>query len=251
MSKAYLFSTKVIISLLVAMSITLFAYNHKAHAQRISLQDILNRVEALEDENAALQARVADLETKTAYMRVETGEINGLSGPHTIFEETNVHVQSGSGSTDDDTLIGGGTLTGLGNLIVGYNEERSEPGTIVDRIGSHNLIVGREHNYSNFGGLVAGDRNSITGPAASVSGGRSNQASRNWASVSGGEGNQATGPAASVSGGERNSASGNWASVSGGERNSASGRAASVSGGLDRDALDRSNWAAGRLFQSD
>ena len=191
MSKAHLFSTKVIIFLLVGMSIALFTYNHKAYAQ--TLQDILNRVQALEAENAALRARVVELETKTTYIRVETGDINGLSGPHTIFEGTNVHVQSGSGSTDDDITSLGGTLTGLGNLIVGYNEAR--PGQIErgDRTGSHNLIVGWGHNYSSYGGLVAGLMNDIAGPLASVSGGRDNEASGNVASVSGGAGRIAVG----------------------------------------------------------
>ena len=263
MSKAYLFSTKVTIFLLIAMSITLFTDNHKAYAQRISLQDILDRVEALEDENAALQAQVAELdaenaalqtrvtelETKTAYMRVETGDINGLLGPHTIFEETNVHVQSGSGSTDDDTFPEGGTLTGLGNLIVGYNEERSGPEATVDRTGSHNLIVGMEHNYSNFGGLVAGQKNSITSPAASVSGGQNNEASGVFASVSGGSVNEASGLVASVSGGSENVASGVFASVSGGSVNQASGEFASVSGGRNRTAPNTENWAAGSLLE--
>ncbi len=97
---------------------------------------------------AALEAKVADLEAKLQYMSVVTGTINGLKGPHIIFENANVHVRSGSHATDD-----GGTLSGLGNLIVGYNEyiNGSWP-----RTGSHNLVVGDDHEFRSFGSFMAG-----------------------------------------------------------------------------------------------
>lgn len=53
------------------------------------------------------------------YVKVEPDIINELSGPHVIFEGANVHIRSGSGSTSD-----GGDPSGLGNLIIGYNETR-------------------------------------------------------------------------------------------------------------------------------
>ena len=56
----------------------------------------------------------------------------------------NVRIVDGSGTTD-------GTPTGLGNLIVGYNELR---GSDDDRTGSHNMVAGTEHNYTRVGGLV-------------------------------------------------------------------------------------------------
>ncbi|MBW2314845.1 MAG: hypothetical protein JRH10_11695 [Deltaproteobacteria bacterium] len=58
----------------------------------------------------------------------------------------------------------------MGNLFIGYNEL---PGDFecTDRLGSHNLVVGREHRYPSFGGLVAGFRNSVSGEEATVSGG--------------------------------------------------------------------------------
>ena len=79
------------------------------------------------------------------------------------FEGCNVHVQNGTGSTS--------TKNGLGNLIIGYNEETNR---VNDRSGSHNLIVGPGHTYSAVGGLVAGYQNSVMCWYSSVSGGAYN-----------------------------------------------------------------------------
>jgi hypothetical protein len=77
-----------------------------------------------------------------------------------------------------------------------------------NRTGSHNLVVGRPHPYSSFGGFVAGMSNAVTGPGASVSGGGGNTASGVTASVSGGQVNTASGDLARVSGGSQRSATG-------------------------------------------
>jgi hypothetical protein len=150
-------------------------------------------------------------------------------GTDVIFEGCNVHIRSGAGATD-------AAVNGLGNLIVGYNED-GPPGFEVDvRTGSHNLVVGRFHTYSSFGGFVAGRNNAVSGPSASVSGGQDNTASGPYASVSGGLNNTASSIRASVSGGENNTASGFSASVSGGDGNTASGSLSSVSGGAANEA---------------
>ena len=131
----------------------------------------------------SLEARVMALETLTSSMTANAENV--------YFTGVNVHVRNGTNSTD-------GMPNGLGNLIVGYDELRSG-GTAADKNGSHNLIVGRNHNYTSFGGLVAGFENTISGSEASVSGGTLNTAS---------------GPSASVSGGESNNSSGQFASIS-------------------------------------
>ena len=177
---------------------------------------------------AQLEAQVAAMEEILQFVYVETEEINNLARPHWIIEGANVHVRSGSGLTrdgcgpSDPDFPNCESLTGLGNLIVGYNERRADRGGGPDpniRTGSHNLVVGREHIYSSFGGFVAGQRNKITAWSASVTGGRNNEAS------------------------------GQASSVSGGHQNLASGGVASVSGGDNREAPDDFNWAAGDLFE--
>jgi hypothetical protein len=175
---------------------------------------------------AELEARVAELEEILQFVRVETKVMEGLTGPHWIIEGANVHVRSGAGDTSDRCLASAPdypnckSLTGLGNLIVGYNERinvRSFPSEL--RTGSHSLVVGRFQSYSSFGGFVAGSSNEITAAHASVCGGTDNKASGQFSSVSGGHGNLASGAAASVSGGEL------------------------------RTAPDNLNWAAGELFE--
>ncbi len=142
---------------------------------------------------------------------------DGLGGTvKTIsFHGVNVRIVNGSGITD-------GVVDGAGNLIVGYNELR---GAGDDRSGSHNLIVGKEHNFNSFGGLVAGRNNTLSASHASVSGGRNNTASANRSSVSGGGGS---------------------IPIYG---NTASGSYSSVSGGLSRSAVADNDWTAGALFQ--
>jgi hypothetical protein len=156
------------------------------------------------------------------YLTISSGTINGLAGPHVIFEGVNVHIRNGDDATE--------TFNGVGNLVVGYNEG---PTTLnpFDRGGSHNLIVGPEHKYLSCGGFLAGFRNTLSGYYTSVSGGYGNEASGNFSSVSGGVLNTASGNYSSVSGGRDNTASGWYCSVSGGEYNEASGLVSSVSGG--------------------
>jgi hypothetical protein len=184
------------------------------------------RVAELEAQVEVLAAALQQAQEILQYVRVETDEMNGLTGPHWIIEGTNVHVRSGSGDTTegcrwrDPDYPNCESLTGLGNLIVGYNERYPVRGLPSEfRTGSHNLVVGRYHSYSSFAGFVAGDSNWIIGANATVTGGQSN-----WAS-------------------------GKYSSVSGGNRNEASGFLASVSGGQDRVAPDEFNWAAGELFE--
>jgi hypothetical protein len=192
------------------------------------------RVAQLEAQVAALTAALQEAQEILQFVRVETEEMDFLAGPHLIIEGVNVHVRSGSGSTADGCWRSEPdypnceSLTGLGNLIVGYNDRDRG---VQDRSGSHNLVIGRGHRYGSFGGLVAGRFNTIHGAFASVSGGERNIAIGNFASVSGGERNSASGFLSSVSGGHGNEASGYLSSVSGGLANNASGNFSSATGG--------------------
>jgi hypothetical protein len=199
-------------------------------------------IAALKKQVAALQSQVQTLQTQLAavqsnnalklgkFVTVDPNPEKGVRGPNITFRGANIHIVSGSGATDDN-LSHGGTLTGLGNLIIGYDELLTAQ--VAGRSGSHNLVIGMFHTFTSsaFGGLVAGELNTISAEAASVSGGENNSASGPAASVSGGFGNDARGGNASVSGGENNSASGGEASVSGGFGNDARGGDVSISGG--------------------
>ncbi|MGE3538008.1 MAG: hypothetical protein AB7N91_11325 [Candidatus Tectimicrobiota bacterium] len=209
-----------------------------------------------------LADRIRDLEAKLACMSKE--------GDAVLFDGCNVYIRSGSGQTE-------GAVNGLGNLIIGYNEAS---GDNIQRTGSHNLVIGPDHAYASFGGLVAGRENTLAAPYASITGGRlntvnapvasvhggsanvaskelavvmggrSNRAQGLAATISGGTNNLAEGDFASVSGGTENMASGFAASVSGGTNNSASGNNASISGGRRRTAPGQDNWRAGNIAET-
>jgi hypothetical protein len=211
--------------------------NANFNAVKSAVDDNDSRIAALEAAITAMQTRIADLETENDDLRtrleaVEADTVAGLGGVLSLgtdingfdvalFEGVNVQIVNGTGTTE-------GAVTGTGNLIVGYNEFF---GMGADRSGSHNIVVGRENNYTSFGGLVAGLHNSIEGIYSSVSGGAYNRATNTSSSVLGGSGCVASGPYSTAGGGTVVQASGNYSTVIGGNRNSASGSKASVFGG--------------------
>jgi hypothetical protein len=176
-----------------------------------------------------LAQRVAALEDLLKHFSREKNEI--------FITGANLHIVNGLGSTDCMDEEGNSIPNcpnSLGNLIVGYNEPREFEENV--RTGSHNVVVGQEHNFSRFGGLVVGAFSTISGDFSSVSGGREHTASGFFAVVSGGTGNTASGEFAVVSGGLLNTASVLTSSISGGQNNTASGNSASVSGGIENTA---------------
>jgi hypothetical protein len=206
-------------------------------------QGVAHEIAELKAQVAALQSQVQTVQTELAavqsnnalklgpFVDVDPNPENGVIGPNIKFTGANIHILSGSGETDD-----GGSLTGLGNLIIGYDE--LSPGQVDGRGGSHNLAIGRFHAFTSsaWGGLVAGEENVINAASASVTGGTGNTASGSLASVTGGTRNTASGSRASVSGGDGNTASVLASSVNGGAGNTASGIASSVSGGAGNTA---------------
>jgi hypothetical protein len=192
---------------------------------------------ALKETLAALEARVEELEAKLAAVSYNDGaKLLTISG-------ANVRIVDGSGNT-------GGVPNGLGNLIIGYNTDnltgsgQGDDQTDV-RPGSHNLVIGDDHTYSNTGGIVAGLNNAITGVSASVTGGENNAAGGFFSAVTGGQGNAASDDFASVVGGLNNTAGSNFASVLGGQHNAASGLYATVAGGELNDAVAESASVTG------
>jgi hypothetical protein len=122
-----------------------------------------------------------------SFVSIDPNPENGVIGPHITFKGANIHIVSGSGSTNDN-----GSPTGLGNLIIGYDENPALAGLAPlaagDRGGSHNLVIGRWNKFTRnaFSGLVAGEVNTVGAEAATVTCGIFNTASAPFASVSGG-----------------------------------------------------------------
>jgi trimeric autotransporter adhesin len=192
-----------------------------------------------------LEQRVAALEKLLKHFSRDGNEIT--------IKGANLRIVNGLGSTNcgDPADLIPDCPNGLGNLIVGYNELRTEsncglgPFCANTRTGSHNIVVGQYHNFSSVGGLAVGFRNEISGDFASVSGGLDSRASGSSAAVSGGQGNTASGLAAAVNGGIGHTASGWWSSVSGGTGHTASGDWSSVSGGAGNMAVGESAAVSG------
>jgi len=142
---------------------------------------------------ASLQSAVANLQTVQIDLQNKLQFVS-VTGTEMFITGANLSIRNGVGTT-------AGPPNGLGNLIVGYNENFLPPST-QPRTGSHNLVVGTANGYSSFGGIVAGQGSRISAAYATVTGGHSNLASATWSSVSGGSFNTASGEAASVSGGD-------------------------------------------------
>lgn len=175
--------------------------------------------------DAALQIEATDLQDKTQFISVSTGEM--------FIKGTNLHIVNGLGATNGfpaDPYAAPGVVNGKGNLIIGYNESSVPNGQSDNRTGSHNLIVGTGLNYNSFGGINAGLFNNIYGV---------------YASVLGGEGNTASGDGSTVSGGGSNIASGVGSSVSGGSGNRASNVGSTISGGQNVTDAGYLGWAGG------
>jgi hypothetical protein len=224
-----------------------------------SLQSIVvtqqQTITALQEQLAAVQNNsVLQLDGKLGF-----GTDAATGQPTARFTGVNVQIVNGTEQT--------ALSNGVGNLIVGYNEKPGtrpfcSSGAAADeaacvlslqnwaanqRTGSHNLIVGNGNAYTQFGGIVAGYGNAVSGLYSSVTGGQGNLVSGNYSIVSGGYFNVANGGVSSVSGGIDNFASGYVSSVSGGQYNKASGNYSSVSGGYNKKAQNGNGWTAGDL----
>jgi hypothetical protein len=225
--------------------------------------DIQRDNNGLPDRVAELELLVTQLATDLAATTAQAQELGSLlqhfsrDGSDIYIDGANLHVTNG--------LYQAGSVNGLGNVIIGYNELRDYEYAVNDRTGSHMLVIGDRNNYSSYGGMVVGHENTASGIYASVSGGLYNTASGPLSSVSGGKENTASGENASVSGGLYNwatnlnasvsSGAGNWASgpyssVSGGTDNRASGDTASISGGWFNEATGYASSVSGGLSKT-
>jgi hypothetical protein len=172
----------------------------------------------------ALEARVVALEAQVDALQALLAGVT-RNGDTLILSGMNLQVVNGQGTTT--------TSNGLGNVIIGYNEDM---GSQEPRTGSHYLIVGDEHTWTSYGGIVAGYQNTAGGAFGSVTGGHFNIASGDYSSVTGGYSNIASAEYSSMTGGRFNTASGWASSVFGGQYNDAEGTRSTVTGGLDNTA---------------
>src|SRR5262245_1894890 len=119
-------------------------------------------VEALRDRGAPSPELTSEQRDILAHMRmVYAGGGGGPGVPTIVFEGVNVQIANGTGSME--------TTNGRGNLIVGYQIAGPIP-----RGGSHNIVVGDDHAYTSYGGIVSGEANQLFGPNSVALAGESN-----------------------------------------------------------------------------
>jgi hypothetical protein len=212
--------------------------------------DLLSVIQMMQAQINALQAQVNALESSSvpglgAYMSID-------DSAHTVLVSgANLQVVNGLGTDLSQN--------GLGNIIGGYNTPASES-ELLERTGSHNIIVGQGHRYTgncnliggqdNFAsgtwGIVLGTQNDLAGIRNVMIGGSNNQANGavnvvlggaanvvdgEWNVVLGGQSNQANGQKNVVLGGQENLASGGIGAIMGGRTNSITGGHGAIVGG--------------------
>ncbi len=138
----------------------------------------------------ALEARIKKLEALLSNVK--------RNGKDIVFNNMNVHIQNGTGSTEK--------VNGKGNLIVGYGSTGR---------GSHNVSVGNSNKYSSFGSIVSGANNVVSRKYSVAAGGKLNKSSGDYSVILGGRDNRAEGAYSSVLGGSGNKAKGEYSSING------------------------------------
>jgi hypothetical protein len=217
--------------------------NARVAALEATVKGLTGRVARLETSHATAEATIATLRSELD--EVKSNSVLALDGKlkladpdgdglfEAAFEGVNVQIVNGLGPAQTSDEVANPISNGVGNLILGYSEPRTllyqdEP---TPRTGSHNVVIGPMHSYTQSGGLVAGYFNDITGRFSTVTGGAFNRAIGPHSSIAGGSGNDATGMGSSIGGGSLSSASGGNSSVSGGYHNQATSPNSSVCGG--------------------
>jgi hypothetical protein len=91
-------------------------------AVQVQVASLQATVSTLQTEISSLQTQLAAVKSNHAlllgpFVNVDPNPEIGVIGPNIIFSGANIHIVSGSGATNDN-----GNPTGLGNLIIGYDE---------------------------------------------------------------------------------------------------------------------------------
>jgi hypothetical protein len=168
-----------------------------------------NQLAAVQTVNNAQNASVAAVQRQVNLIAVNpvlalgpyvsvnlaTDPVSYLPGPNVVFNGVNVHIVDGSGSSTD---AGRSQYSGLGNLVIGYNEHGSKPsfvgvhnllmGTANTPEGACNLIVGSEnHAFNSVGCVIFGEGNEATTYFSSILGGWNNSVGSETSVVVGGD----------------------------------------------------------------
>jgi hypothetical protein len=206
------------------------AADYAALQQRVTTLE--GKVGVLEGKATTLEGKVGTLEGKVGALETLLAGVTRPNPGTLLFTGMNLQVVNGSGQTEE--------TNGLGNIIVGYNEDEGDT-----RTGSHNVVIGGHHTWTSHSGFVSGWNNTLTGYASFVGGGQLNTAS-GWGSFVGGTAEStASGPSSFVGGGSSNTASGQGSFVGGGFQSTASGFGSFAGGATDGTASGDRSFVGG------
>lgn len=209
------------------------AFEHNITVLRTIVDAHETRLTALSGRAGSLEVRATALEHNITVLRTivdahetqiggleERTQFISIEGTNMLLTGANLCIVNGTGSS--------AITNGLGNLVIGYNEDLL--GGPNGRGGSHNVVVGTEHSYSSYSGIVAGTFNSVAAP---------------FASVLGGQHNTIFGPNAVICGGGFSLAAGSDSVICGGYGNGSIGDFSVVGGGLNVQIFGDRQWGAG------
>jgi len=120
-------------------------------------------------------------------------DCNGGQYPTITIDGANLRIVNGLGSTE--------STNGLGNLILGYNEDT---GALECRGGSHNIVAGTDNGYEGFAGVVRGRDNFVDGGYSLIMTGTDNEIVGDASAIVSGWDQDVTGDSGAILGGVGN-----------------------------------------------
>lgn len=201
-------------------------YGGEFEPDEILIEDV-----ALVDVILSMQATIAELQAQVAALEAQSmpelaNHLTYVDSSSTLLlEGVNLQLTNGAGPYNTN---------GLGNLIIGMNGDEEADAT-VGRGGSHNLVIGEDHAYSNTHGILHGYQATLTDRYAASIGGANNRIEGAYSAVVGGQDNQVTGQFAAALSGVGNVAGGVRSATIGGNFNEALGQDAVTVGGNSND----------------
>jgi hypothetical protein len=179
----------------------------------------------------SLPASADDQRTLISVLPYLSFTASGVGGkPTIIVKGANLQLQNGRGSTTE--------VNGAGNLVLGYDER---PG---QQTGSHSLIIGTDHTFTDAGEVLTGRGHKVSAPFGVALGGYADIVTGHSGVAIGGWYNTA-GEFATAVGGRSNKATGYFDAAVGGESNTAKGSGSVTVGGRDNTAAAHWGTTAG------
>jgi len=191
---------------------------------QLAISTLQPDVEDLKSEDTEIWESIEDLDNSRDVADNLLTYVSVSSTGDIVFDDTNIVLRNGTGTTDGET-------NGKGNLVIGYNEIDDDSA----RVGSHNMVLGMANSYSSFGGIIAGYDNVQRGEYSSILGGTDNLVTGSRAVIVSGQSNIASGENSVAIAGSTNEAEAQGAVTITGQSNVASGIFSTVTAGSSND----------------